>query len=146
MRARAMFSGLATYADIRAAGLDRPPGNQRARPRKVLEKYRDQILPPLDHEVDIEPICIKELLEGSDSIERKRIARKLARKQIEEHERDDHEALEEAAADLIRLDRYERRSWSRQKRAIRSFMNLKIMSNMNRVRTSDQSNHLQSRT
>ena len=104
---------------------------------KVLEKYKDQILPPLDHEVDIVPICIKELLEESDSIERKRIARKLARKQIEEHERDDHEALEEAAANLIRLDRYERRSWSRQKRAIRSFMNLKIMSNMNRVRTSD---------
>jgi hypothetical protein len=59
------------------------------------------------HEVDIEPICIKELLEESDSVERKRIARKLARKQFEEHERDDHEALEEAAADLIRLDRYE---------------------------------------
>jgi len=91
---------------------------------KVLEKYKDQISTPLDDEVDIVPICLKGLLEESDSIERERIARKLARKQIEEHQRDDHEALEEAAADLIRLDRYERRSWSRQKRAIRSFMNL----------------------
>ena len=102
MRARAMFSGLATYADIRAAGLDRPPGNRRARPRKVLEKYRDQILPPLDHEVDIEPICIKELQE-SDFVELKRIARKLARKQIEEHERDDHEALKKSRPTLSGL-------------------------------------------
>ena len=101
---------------------------------KVLEKYKDQISTPLDDEVDIVPICLKKLLEESDSIERERIARKLARKQIEEHQRDDHEALEEAAADLIRLDRYERRSWSRQKRAIRSFMNL-MMSDIYPVAT-----------
>ena len=101
---------------------------------KVLEKYKDQISTPLDDEVDIVPICLKGLLEESDSIERERIARKLARKQIEEHQRDDHEALEEAAADLIRLDRYERRSWSRQKRAIRSFMNL-MMSDIYPVAT-----------
>ena len=101
---------------------------------KVLEKYKDQISTPLDDEVDIVPICLKGLLEESDCIERERIARKLARKQIEEHQRDDHEALEEAAADLIRLDRYERRSWSRQKRAIRSFMNL-MMSDIYPVAT-----------
>lgn len=41
--------------------------------------------------------------------------------------RDETAALEEAALDLVRLDRYERRAWSRQKRAVRSFMNIKLM-------------------
>jgi hypothetical protein len=36
-------------------------------------------------------------------------------------------ALGEAVPDLIRLDRYERRAWSWQKRAIRDFMNMKLM-------------------
>ena len=43
------------------------------------------------------------------------------------NERDEFAALEEAAPDLIRLDRYERRAWSRQKRVIRDFMNMKLM-------------------
>jgi len=81
---------------------------------------------------------IKALLEESGSLEAERHALKLARKLIEEQEWDKYEALEEAAPDLIRLDRYERRAWSRQKRAIRSFMNLKLMSDMNPVATSDQ--------
>jgi hypothetical protein len=42
-------------------------------------------------------------------------------------ERDETAALAEAARDLIRLDRYEGRAWSRQKRAIRAFMNIKLM-------------------
>lgn len=42
------------------------------------------------------------------------------------HERDETAALEEAAIDLIRLDRYERRAWSRQQRALRVFINLKM--------------------
>ena len=54
----------------------------------------------------------------------------LARKQIKE--RDEFEAFEQAAIDLIRLDRYERRAWSRQKRAIRAFMNLKLRRDTNR--------------
>ena len=40
-------------------------------------------------------------------------------------ERDQYQALEEAVADLARLARYERRAWSRQKRAIRTFMELR---------------------
>jgi hypothetical protein len=42
-------------------------------------------------------------------------------------ERDEAAALEEAALDLVRLDRYERRAWSQQKRAILEFMNIKLM-------------------
>jgi hypothetical protein len=42
-------------------------------------------------------------------------------------ERDESTAMEEAASDLLRLNRYERRAWSRQRRAIFAFMNLKLM-------------------
>jgi hypothetical protein len=42
-------------------------------------------------------------------------------------ERDESAAMEEAASDLLRLNRYERRAWSRQRRAIFAFMNLKLM-------------------
>ena len=43
----------------------------------------------------------------------------------EPEERDEHEALRKAAAALIKLERYERRAWSRQKRAIREFLAVK---------------------
>ncbi len=68
---------------------------------------------------------------GSDPGQKERAVR-LARKRIEEQQRDEYEALEAAAADLIRLERYERRAWSRQKRAIRSFLNLEMISDMSR--------------
>jgi hypothetical protein len=42
-------------------------------------------------------------------------------------QRDEAAALEEAAADLVRLDRYQRRAWSRQQRAIRAFMAHQVM-------------------
>ena len=49
--------------------------------------------------------------------------------QIEEGvpDRDEGEALEEAVVDLIRLDRYERRARAPQDRAIRGFINRKLM-------------------
>jgi len=106
---------------------------------QVLEKYGDQ-MPPIEneeqqvnkltqHEIGIVPIRIKALLdEVNDSdLKQKNAAIGLAGKLVEEQQRDEYEALEAAAADLIRLERYERRAWSRQKRAIRSFMNLKMM-------------------
>lgn len=107
---------------------------------KVWKKYKDQIprpvgssaLPADEQEIGTVPIPILALLEeGSCSVEAKRNALELARKLIDAQDRDEYEALEEGAADLVRLDRYERRAWSRQKRAIRSFMNLKLMSNLN---------------
>ena len=48
-----------------------------------------------------------------------------ARKEIEARQRDEHQALRTAAPDLVRLDRYECRAWSRQKRAIQEFMMIK---------------------
>ena len=104
---------------------------------KVLEKYKDQLPPPVEssenlpawmaYTDDIAPIRLKALLEEpSDSIEVEKRALDLARKQIEEQQRDEFEAMEAVALDLIRLDRYERRTWSRQKRAIRAFLTMKI--------------------
>jgi hypothetical protein len=51
-----------------------------------------------------------------------------ARKEIEAHQRDEHDALKAAAPDLVRFDRYECRAWSRQKRAIQEFMMIKARS------------------
>jgi hypothetical protein len=46
---------------------------------------------------------------------------------FEDTERDEHEALREGIGDLVRLLRYERRAWSRRKRAVRAFMAIKLM-------------------
>jgi len=92
-----------------------------------LEKYKDQVpankSPPSP--LDIVPLELKVLVDSPETIEEKKRTLDRARKQIKE--RDDFEAFEQAAIDLIRLDRYERRAWSRQKHAIRAFMNLKLM-------------------
>ena len=45
----------------------------------------------------------------------------------EDAERDEYEALREGIDDLMRLLRYERRAWSRRKRAVRAFMAIKLM-------------------
>ena len=46
----------------------------------------------------------------------------------EDTERDEHEAIREGISDLVRLLRYERRAWSRRKRAVRAFMAIKLSS------------------
>ena len=40
--------------------------------------------------------------------------------------RDDLAAMQDAARDLTRLERYQRQAWSRLKKAIRRFINLKL--------------------
>ena len=47
-------------------------------------------------------------------------------------ERDEHKALTEALSDLRKLDRYERQAWSRQLRAYREFMNVKLVQRLRR--------------
>ena len=111
---------------------------------KVREKYKDKILRLAkgsekiaeELEIGMVPISLKVLLSEEEvSVEAHQHAIDVARKLINAQERDEYEALEEAAADLVRLDRYERRAWSRQKRAIRSFMNLRLKSSLNCVET-----------
>jgi hypothetical protein len=92
----------------------------------ALKKYEAQMLPPIpgvdwrNGTDDIVPIRLKALLEELTDEEEKR-ALQLAREQIRRQQRNEYEALEEAIPDFIRLERYERRAWSRHKRAIREF-------------------------
>jgi hypothetical protein len=99
----------------------------------LLEKYAAQLPPESEleeYQCDVDrliPLHLETFLEER--------ARELAAKPQDDsgsssdhtselvHERDETAALEEAAIDLIRLDRYERRAWSRQQRALRVFMN-----------------------
>jgi hypothetical protein len=107
-----------------------------ARLPKLLEKYKDQMLPILEHDNKY-PNCLRNIgdlytiLEEPDYIDEQ--TRESARKQIEERDRieqrDEYEALETAIGDLVRLDRYQRRAWSRQKRAIRHFIALRVCRN-----------------
>jgi hypothetical protein len=105
---------------------------------KLLLQYKDELPDPIEAQVDDLMGCYEQLVpehlreflldkeKSSDPIDREAGVRNQANEGI--NERDEFAALEEAAADLIRLDRYERRAWSRQKRAIRDFMNMKLMS------------------
>jgi hypothetical protein len=77
----------------------------------------------VDSDFGIVPIRLKALLEESDSIDDRTL--ELTRQLIQE--RDEFEALEAAVLDLLRLERYERRTWSRQKQAIRDFTKIKRM-------------------
>jgi len=51
--------------------------------------------------------------------------------------RDETEMFFEAAPDLLRLARYERRAWSRRKRALRRFMAIKFCSGQHRDRRAE---------
>jgi hypothetical protein len=72
------------------------------------------------------PLRLMVLLEEPDNSDKSALsANKAARNTSED--RDEFEALEAAIRDLIRLDRYERRAWSRQKRAILELANIKLV-------------------
>jgi hypothetical protein len=92
---------------------------------QVRAKYRDQINPPLVDDFEIVPIDIKMLREDPTEQEEEQ-ALELVREEIKRRQRNDYEALEEAIPDLIRLERYERRAWSRQKRAIQQLVLIKF--------------------
>jgi hypothetical protein len=101
---------------------------------RLLEKYKDQLVKfetKVDNTADITLgddivlIRLKAQSFGSMEEEKRRLTLLGSRSRTETFE-----AFEQAAIDLIRLDRYERRAWSRQKHAIRAFMNLKLMRNL----------------
>jgi len=93
---------------------------------QVMKKY-DVPMPPPEVAGEIVPIDLQALLEDEDlsEDEQERLL-EIARREIRRQQRTEYEALEEAIPDLIRLERYERRAWSRQKSAIREFLNLKF--------------------
>lgn len=73
---------------------------------------------------DIVPIRLKAMLEEPEGDKEAHPATAL--RETGWDDRDDYEALEAAVRDLVRLDRYERRAWSRQKRAILQLANIKL--------------------
>lgn len=69
------------------------------------------------------PVHLMAILEAPDE------SNSIAAKQTirtDSEDRDEFEALEAAIRDLVRLDRYERRAWSRQKRAILELAKVKL--------------------
>jgi len=105
-----------------------------------LEKYKDELPPPIV--IDLP----QEIFGGSGEFVPLHLLGFLAERheelaanaqyqtdatvdQVEKNvpERYEGAALEEAAVDLVRLDRYERRARSRQDRAIRGFIDRKLM-------------------
>ncbi|MGB6964831.1 MAG: hypothetical protein WBD90_10180 [Xanthobacteraceae bacterium] len=111
----------------------------------LMEKYKDQMPPPLSESSTASaelnclevadgmvPIQLKALLKESEpSVEdQATAAQKVVEYVIEE--RDEHDALTEALSDLRKLDRYERQAWSRQLRAYREFMSVKLVQRLRR--------------
>src|SRR5262249_32849195 len=102
----------------------------------LMEKYKDELPPPTDAEKVDEarggpfiPFRLSGFLfdmEGSGTNEPDDSA-PLATALQGSPDRDEGAALEEAARDLVRLDRYERRAWSQLKRGIYEFMKIKLM-------------------
>lgn len=102
----------------------------------MLERYKGQVPKrPEDWPDDLDwewqgplvPDGLKALLEECESEEEMARALAKAERHLREQERDEFEAFESALPDLVRLDRYYRRAWSRQKRAICNFANLKYL-------------------
>ena len=95
---------------------------------KALEKYFNEP-PQIDQSPDpfgLVPMKLKGLLEESECAETEHKAFELATQHFKAQERDECEALEEAIPDLIRLERYDRRAWSQQKRAVREFIAIRV--------------------
>lgn len=68
---------------------------------------------------------VEEYFDGEDLIALRKFIKRFMKKQPRKpRERDECEAMELAAAEIGRLERYESRAWSRQMRAIRSFIEL----------------------
>jgi hypothetical protein len=87
------------------------------------EEIMDWLTEGIISEADIRPCILEELVSETKPVDSQIL--ELARKQIEAGQRDEYEASQAAIRDLVRLDRYERRAWSRQKRAIREFIRIK---------------------
>jgi hypothetical protein len=69
---------------------------------------------------------VEEYFEGEDLTAVRKFAMKFLDKQPNKPpERDEYQALELAAPNLARLERYEYRAWLRQMRAIRDFIDIK---------------------
>jgi hypothetical protein len=106
---------------------------------QLLQEYKDELPPPIfskeqeetmpELDVIIPPHLWEFLENKEDDFTTQALKQKGVRLQTDElvRERDESAAMEEAARDLVRLDRYERRARSRQRRAMHAFLHLKFM-------------------
>jgi hypothetical protein len=108
----------------------------------LLDKYKGQLAPPTPKHIadSLPPIelfipwQLEDFLQQREADSIPQASQQSGVRFQEEwidRERDESAALTEAARDLIRLDRYEQRIWSQQKRAIRAFMNIKLLRKVN---------------
>ena len=133
----------AESAQTRCTGTAKPRTRRR---RKVAARLKDlswlrdiralRDIPPVGHDPlpwldqdhdDPVPIRLKALLLEEIPAEQEATAYEIARKHVDGQERNAGEALEAAIPDLLRLDRYERRTWSFLEKAMRNFMNIQML-------------------
>ena len=91
-----------------------------ARLPAIIEKYKVQTVAERD---GIVPFRLMAMLKEPDECESTAAKKTVSH---DSEDRDEYEALEAAIGDLTRLNRYERRAWSRQRRAILQLANLKL--------------------
>lgn len=101
---------------------------------RLLEKYKDKLPPPIVADCfsemdELIPPHLEMFLQEQSEPEPKSSKMEGAATRSPQRvvERDNSVAMQEAALDLVRLDRYERRIWSRQKRAFQAFIEHKLM-------------------
>ena len=115
-------------AKARASKAEQAHAELQALIAKLLERYKDELPPPAGND-ELLPLNLLWFLDDEEGEASDAVEEKCGAAELEQHidERNESAALEEAARDLIRLDRYEREAWSKQKRAIFAFMNVKLM-------------------
>lgn len=95
----------------------------------LAAKYKDQ-LPPMPETIpgvdrnEMVLAFLMELFESSDRAEQEEGNPEHIEQLVDQQELGEYEALQRAAPDLTRLARYEGRAWSRQKRALRDFIDI----------------------
>ena len=82
---------------------------------------------PVDGRNELVLCCLEELLTPAKPTGTQAPASGHPEQDNARRQRYEHEALKAAASDLTRLERYERRAWSRQKRALRDLIDMKRM-------------------
>jgi hypothetical protein len=95
----------------------------------LLEKYKDVLGEDIHLSFCLIPLHFEAYLEERASeLEREALKQPDVRFHSEScmKPRDDLAAMQEAARDLIRLERYQRQAWSSLKKAIRGFINIKL--------------------
>jgi hypothetical protein len=91
---------------------------------QTLNKCQPAPLPPTAETAWDDDIVLIRIEECNR--EEQALALAIGTEEMQRRQRKENEELEEAIPDLIRLERYERRAWSRQKQAIQQLVFIKF--------------------